>query len=148
MTRPEILLNEKEVPAGVKVYVYAPGKDEPELYHKRPMILHSLIGGSPIRKKFYQLDPYAGDILGSLENFVDGVMFTPTQVFNLWTVPKEKREYVVYENGKPFDVSETYGTFRVKMMEDGLFYKSRGDHSDFVNPISLDEKLKLVPLGF
>src|SRR3989344_5779533 len=116
-----LLLSETEVPLGARVFLCPPGSEQPandEEGQLPPLVC--LVGGIPIRRKFYTVDEArvrGGVVIAtSLESFDLEVRFTPVEVFSADVAPTDT-EYAVFVDGQRMWY-EKYPRDRVEIFKD------------------------------
>ncbi|OHB18289.1 MAG: hypothetical protein A2749_01275 [Parcubacteria group bacterium RIFCSPHIGHO2_01_FULL_45_26] len=117
-----LLLSETEVPLGARVFLCPPGSEQPasDEEGQRLSPLVCLVGGIPIRRKFYPIEDLRVSekvlIVTSFENFDPGVRFAPVEVFSASTAPPNT-EFAVFVNRERLRY-EKYPRDRVEILKD------------------------------
>ncbi len=113
-----LFLKEEQVHVGMTVALCLEGKTEPERDEKGCLIFRALLGGVPMRRKFYptegiqwrpNLEPKPADpkvphcpgvlIARSMIGFRSDVRFMPLEIFDTASAPPETR-FVVFVDGE------------------------------------------------
>ena len=122
------MLTERQVPVGMYVNLFMPGRDAPEEIDGEVMRLRAMMGGVPSRVKLYHMKdnmPIAG-----LEGFVEEARFSPAEVYSPQDAPVGQ-EYAIYLHGERMKATQnrdggSLEPVRVKKAEDGRLLGSNG----------------------